>query len=259
MWLERFIIVVTTTAHDYIPSSWGSYLPSPIELGIAGGALCLFSLLFVLFVRHLPPVAMAELKAEEWRRGAGEVPPAPAVLAALGSRPDARSSDRRYVLGVFARADTAARAARDLTGAGHAVSELFAPFDVPTFRRAEGTGGGLALRAAGLFGGLVGASLGLVIPALAAAAFDRRVGSKPAFPLPSYLVVSCELALLFAAVAVLGGLALELARHGRRLRAAPAHDRLTRDRFGVLLMTAPGEVEHGRGLLTAAGAEEVRG
>lgn len=259
MWLERFIIVVTTTAHDFVPASWGSYLPSRIELGIAAGALCLFTLLFLLFIRHLPPVATAEIKAEEWRRGGGGFLPALAAGgAASGSRRGARSAERRFVLGVFASAGAAARAARDLAGAGYAEIELLAPFDVPAFRRPEPPRAGLALHAAALLSGCTGAGLGLVGPALAAAAFDRRVGSKPAFPVPSYLVISCEMALLFAAVAVLGVCAIDLVRSGRRLRRAPAHDRLTRDRYGVLLATAPGEADHVRMLLAAAGAEEVR-
>ena len=256
MWVERFVIVVTTTAHDFIPASWGFYLPSPVELGIAAGALCFFALLFLLFVRHLPPVALAEMKAEAWRRRAGEAVPA---RRGPGGRRDERPDGERCVLGVFASPEPAARAARDLAGAGHAAIELFAPFDVPAFRSPEPAGAGRAVRAAALAGGLAGAGLGLVGPALAAASFARTVGAKPAFPLPSYLVVSCELALLFAAAAVLGRLGLDLRRSRRRLRPAPAHDRLSRDRFGVLVRAPAGEAEHIRMLLSAAGAEEVCG
>jgi Ni/Fe-hydrogenase subunit HybB-like protein len=62
MWYERFVIVVTGVAHDYIPHAWGLYRPSGIELGILVGSFCLFFLFFLLFVKHLPSVSMTEMK-----------------------------------------------------------------------------------------------------------------------------------------------------------------------------------------------------
>jgi molybdopterin-containing oxidoreductase family membrane subunit len=62
MWYERFVIVVGGPAHDFIPSVWGNYTPSLIEMGIMLGAFSLFFLLFLLFVKHLPSVSMTEMK-----------------------------------------------------------------------------------------------------------------------------------------------------------------------------------------------------
>jgi molybdopterin-containing oxidoreductase family membrane subunit len=62
MWYERFVIVVGGPAHDFIPSVWGNYMPSLIEMGIMLGAFSLFFLLFLLFVKHLPSVSMTEMK-----------------------------------------------------------------------------------------------------------------------------------------------------------------------------------------------------
>jgi Ni/Fe-hydrogenase subunit HybB-like protein len=62
MWYERFVIVVTGVAHDYIPHAWGLYGPSGIELGILVGSFCLFFLFFLLFVKHLPSISMTEMK-----------------------------------------------------------------------------------------------------------------------------------------------------------------------------------------------------
>jgi molybdopterin-containing oxidoreductase family membrane subunit len=62
MWFERFVIVVGGPAHDFIPSVWGNYAPSLIELGIMLGAFCLFFSLFLLFVKHMPSVSMTEMK-----------------------------------------------------------------------------------------------------------------------------------------------------------------------------------------------------
>jgi len=62
MWYERFVIIITSVARDYIPHAWGLYRPSMIEWGIMFGTFCLFFFLFLLFVKHMPSVSMTELK-----------------------------------------------------------------------------------------------------------------------------------------------------------------------------------------------------
>jgi Ni/Fe-hydrogenase subunit HybB-like protein len=62
MWFERFVIIVTSLSRDYLPSSWSSYRPTPIEVGILIGSFGLFFTCFLLFCRFLPVIAMAEVK-----------------------------------------------------------------------------------------------------------------------------------------------------------------------------------------------------
>ena len=62
MWYERFVIIIGSVAHDFLPYAWGLYRPSMIEYGILVGSFCLFFFLFVLFVKHLPSVSMTEMK-----------------------------------------------------------------------------------------------------------------------------------------------------------------------------------------------------
>ncbi len=62
MWLERFIIIVTSLAHEYDPYSWGTYTPSWIEIGITTGAFAWFFLWFLLFIKVFPCVAIVEIK-----------------------------------------------------------------------------------------------------------------------------------------------------------------------------------------------------
>ncbi|MBW2367733.1 MAG: polysulfide reductase NrfD, partial [Deltaproteobacteria bacterium] len=62
MWFERFVIIVTSVAHDFIPHAWGNYAPTLVEFGIMLGSFSLFFLFFVLFVKHMPSVSMTELK-----------------------------------------------------------------------------------------------------------------------------------------------------------------------------------------------------
>ena len=63
MWFERFVIIVTSLARDFLPSSWGYYSPSIVEIFTVFGTFGVFSVLFLLFIRFLPIMPMAELKA----------------------------------------------------------------------------------------------------------------------------------------------------------------------------------------------------
>jgi molybdopterin-containing oxidoreductase family membrane subunit len=63
MWFERFVIIVTTLSRDFLPSSWGSYSPTWVEILTLIGSFGLFFTLFLVFLRYLPMVAMAEVKA----------------------------------------------------------------------------------------------------------------------------------------------------------------------------------------------------
>jgi molybdopterin-containing oxidoreductase family membrane subunit len=62
MWLERFIIIVTSLARDFNPYSWGLYKPTYVELGIMLGSFGFFFTLFLIFTKILPVVAVTELK-----------------------------------------------------------------------------------------------------------------------------------------------------------------------------------------------------
>jgi molybdopterin-containing oxidoreductase family membrane subunit len=63
MWMERFVIIVTSLSRDYLPSSWGVFIPTWVDLTMLAGSFALFFTLFLLFCRYLPMVAMAEVKA----------------------------------------------------------------------------------------------------------------------------------------------------------------------------------------------------
>lgn len=63
MWFERFVIIVTSLARDYLPSSWSYYYPSWNEIGIYAGTFGLFFTLYLIFVRIAPVVAIAEIKS----------------------------------------------------------------------------------------------------------------------------------------------------------------------------------------------------
>jgi len=70
MWLERFMIIVTSLHRDFLPSSWGFFVPTFWDLATLAGSLGAFALLFLMFVRFLPAISMSELrKLNEEARG----------------------------------------------------------------------------------------------------------------------------------------------------------------------------------------------
>ena len=63
MWLERFVIVVTSLHRDFLPSSWGNYLPTFWDWSTFIGTMGLFLSLLFLFLRFLPMISIAEMRA----------------------------------------------------------------------------------------------------------------------------------------------------------------------------------------------------
>jgi len=62
MWFERFVITVTSLANDFLPSSWGYYSPTIVDIMTFFGTFGVFSTLFLLFLRFLPLMPMGEVK-----------------------------------------------------------------------------------------------------------------------------------------------------------------------------------------------------
>ncbi len=62
MWLERFVIVVTSLHRDYLPSSWGMYYPTFWDWATFIGTIGLFLALMFLFVRFLPMISIFEMR-----------------------------------------------------------------------------------------------------------------------------------------------------------------------------------------------------
>jgi Ni/Fe-hydrogenase subunit HybB-like protein len=73
MWLERFIIVVTSLSRDFLPSSWGMYYPTRWDFAVFFGTIGLFVTLLFLFIRFLALISIFEMRAlvnEEERKAA---------------------------------------------------------------------------------------------------------------------------------------------------------------------------------------------
>ncbi|HQR06660.1 MAG TPA: polysulfide reductase NrfD [Gemmatales bacterium] len=89
MWFERFVIICTSLHRTQLPSAWGMFYPTIVDVLTLIGSFGLFFTLFLLFIRFVPMVAIAEIKAVEVHfpddHGHGHAAPAAPVATALAS------------------------------------------------------------------------------------------------------------------------------------------------------------------------------
>lgn len=62
MWFERFNIIVISLSQGFDPAAWGIYMPSWVEIGITIGSFAWFFMFFLIFIKTLPAVSIAEMK-----------------------------------------------------------------------------------------------------------------------------------------------------------------------------------------------------
>ena len=62
MWLERFVIIVTSLHRDFLPSSWDMYTPTRWDFTMFFGTIGLFICLLFLFIRFLPMISIFEMR-----------------------------------------------------------------------------------------------------------------------------------------------------------------------------------------------------
>ena len=64
MWLERFVIIVSSLSHDFDPANWpvGLYQPTWVEGAITLGSFCMFFMMFLLFIKNFPAISITEMK-----------------------------------------------------------------------------------------------------------------------------------------------------------------------------------------------------
>ncbi len=62
MWLERFVIIVTSLHRDYLPSSWGHYMPTRWDWATYLGTIGLFTTAIFIFIRIVPAISIFEMR-----------------------------------------------------------------------------------------------------------------------------------------------------------------------------------------------------
>ena len=65
MWFERYVIIITSLSREFDPAVWGVYTPTFYELGILAGSFGFFAMLFLIFLKIFPVIAISEVKELE--------------------------------------------------------------------------------------------------------------------------------------------------------------------------------------------------
>jgi molybdopterin-containing oxidoreductase family membrane subunit len=62
MWFERFVIIVTSLHRGHLPSTWTHFYPTWVDVGVFLGTIGIFSVLYLLYARFFPVLAISEVK-----------------------------------------------------------------------------------------------------------------------------------------------------------------------------------------------------
>jgi Ni/Fe-hydrogenase subunit HybB-like protein len=62
MFIERYLIIVPSLSHKNMPFVWGSYSPSWVELSVTAAAFAGFTLMYTLFAKFFPMVAVTDVR-----------------------------------------------------------------------------------------------------------------------------------------------------------------------------------------------------
>jgi molybdopterin-containing oxidoreductase family membrane subunit len=62
MWLERFVIIIQSLHHDYLPSSWAMYYPTRWDIAVFVGTIGFFAFGMLMFLRFMPMISIFEMR-----------------------------------------------------------------------------------------------------------------------------------------------------------------------------------------------------
>ncbi len=213
MWLERFVIVVTSLHREFLPSNWGLYSPTWVDVCTFIGTFGLFFTLFLLFMRFLPIISISEVKSIVPQAdpchplgGRQAVRGEKALQANSSGVPMLEPTNTYGMAAEFETPAQALRAAERLRDAGFQNWDVYSPYPV------RGMGGAMGLKNSkvGWFscgGGAIGFAMGLgMVWFMNEFDYPILVGGKPLFSPLSAFPPAFELTILFGAFGALLGM-----------------------------------------------------
>ena len=200
MWFERFVIIVTSLYHGYLPSSWTMFSPTWVDIGIFVGTLGFFFLLFLLYARSFPMIAQAEVKG-----GRSQVSGLRSQVSGdRCQRTDVRSevSLNSYLLTLNSPEELLDKI-KELKSDGKEIQEVYTPFYVHGLAKALGLKRTRLGKATFLYG-LIGLFFGCWLTYFTMIKdWPMDIGGKPNATfwqnLPAFVPVIFELVVYFAA------------------------------------------------------------
>jgi hypothetical protein len=247
MWVERFIIVVTSLQQDFLPSSWGTYVPTMWDWMLLLGSVAFFVLLMLAFVRFVPWIPVHEVNRLRLE----------AQDDVVAAEPDEVPAAVRPGLLAEFRSAAAMRRARKLVSAPAVATETFTPVAIGSPRMNAPLPHAKVSRIA-LAGGVAGGIAAYAVQwATDAWAYPLNAGGRPAHAVPAFVPITFETVVLCAGVAAFVGWMwqLGLPRLWRPEFEVKGFVRATRDRFW--LGVQGGDAAATAAVLKEAGAEQV--
>jgi molybdopterin-containing oxidoreductase family membrane subunit len=296
MWYERFVIIVQSLHHDFLPGSWGQFYPTWVDWLQMIGDFGLFFTFTLLFIRLLPMVAIAEVKGvlpmanphyefvpdgQYLRDGHGRYPtPDHALAAAYGppSRPATDVQPYPYpvpafiatpggtgrpwgAVAEFANGTVLLGAAKQAIAAGYKAVDAWTPFYVHGMKEAIGRARS-RLPLFTLAGGLTGLAAAATMQFyLMAYYYPTIVGGKEYRSWEAFVPVFFEMTILFAGLFTLFSLIglCGLPKFFHPLDAHPTFSRATQGGFFLTIEAADAKFspDETRAFLAALGGKHV--
>ena len=201
MWFERFIIIVGGLHRDFLPSSWGLFIPTWVDIWTFIGTLGIFLSLFLLFIRFLPMIAMSEVKIVLPESDVHR----PIIRSQQGEATRMMrtpSGHKVYAIGAeYRSASELYEAAKRVRDAGFKRWDVYSPFPIHGMDEAMGLGKSW-LSAVVLIGGITGLlTAALVEFGPSWVIYPLIVHGKPFNwqTVPAFFPIMFELTVLFAA------------------------------------------------------------
>ena len=237
MWLERYVIIVVSLHRDYLPSSWGMYSGTIWDWATFIGTIGLFLTLIFLFIRVLPMISIFEMRhlLAETHKHAGTSPVAEAAIveAPTSTVPADPDAPLYGLMAEFADPETLLAKAQATYAAGYRRLSAYSPFAIAELPAAIGLRpsrlGWLVL-----VGGIVGAVVGFGMQYYAAVIdYPWNIGGRPLNSWPSFIILTFEMTILFAAGSAVLGMLLRngLPRPYHAVFNAPRFKFASQDRF----------------------------
>jgi molybdopterin-containing oxidoreductase family membrane subunit len=266
MWAERALIIVPSLARRNDPFIWHNYFPTWVEFSYIVGSLSLFCLLYVLFAKLFPIVAISDVKEQLFLTSERTVGRAALPAFAHGGHEgaEARAADRpgagTVVLGRFDGVEAAAAGSAALRALPLSPDRITTLSSVPLPSGAVSEDRGTLRFPWGVLAGwLLGAAAGAALSVLTYLDYPLITGGKTIVSVPPTLIVTYELAMLGALLATVAGgffsMRLLPFRRSRRVSDPAIHD----GRIVLCAAVSPGEqAVRAAALLEGAGAADVR-
>jgi Ni/Fe-hydrogenase subunit HybB-like protein len=256
MWSERLWIVISATAHDFLPNNWGWYSPRWVEIVVLNGSVCLLFLGFLLLAKLFPAAPLSDIKLDlaegQERQETGKTETRIARSCAL---PSPSSGMRTGVVGVYRQPAELLDAIRQIHDRVPHGLDTYTPVRVDRLGSLLGRGPS-PVRWWTLVGALTGLCGGFALAIGTALVNGLIVGGKHPVSITMYCIAGFEGLILLGALGNLIGM-LTNARLPR-WKTPPGYDwQFSQDRFGVFVAAPAEQIEGVRRMLESTSPERI--